>query len=105
MSRYLLPPILNTTRSFARISALRNIAFTSVGRDQSAALTTLTQVRNGCSASERPGRLQNSRKALPELIRNRQARLHQPRIVLKLGALTACQRPRIPARIGVPAPI
>src|SRR5271169_6768030 len=88
MSRYLLPPILNTTRSFARISALRNIVFTSVGRDQFAALTTLTQVRNGCSASERPGRLQNSRKVLTAMIRNVRVHLRcQPRIVLKLGAL------------------
>jgi hypothetical protein len=74
ISRYLFPPTLNTARSLANISALRNISLTSVGFDHSAALTTWTQVLNGGSASDRPGRCQNSRKVLTAIIRNARAR-------------------------------
>src|SRR5579883_1346355 len=70
--RYLLPPISKTARPFGRISALRNIALTSVGFAQSAALTIDTHARNATSASCRPGFCQNSRKVLTAIIRMQQ---------------------------------
>src|SRR5438552_2893423 len=71
MRRYLLPPILKTTRSFGRISALRNTPFTSAGFDHCAALTIWTQVRSGCSASCLPRRAQKARNVLTAMIRIR----------------------------------
>jgi hypothetical protein len=41
----------------------------SFGLDQ-LALTTLTHALSGCSASDRPGRLQKSRNVLTAMIRN-----------------------------------
>jgi hypothetical protein len=74
----LVAAYIEHNRSLRNMSALRNISFRSIGLDQSAAFTTLTQARSGCSAPDRPERFQNSLRVLTAMIRNGEVRRELP---------------------------
>src|SRR6266849_6291642 len=67
-SRYLFPPILNTTRLLATILAVPNAALIAAGLVQSAFDASLNHALSDCSASAYSGFCQNSRSVLREMI-------------------------------------
>lgn len=78
-SRYLLPPMLNTTRLFPQMLALAYWTLISCGEVQVALAASSYQLCNGPRASPQPGRFQNFFKLLLAIDGNDDGKVRQSR--------------------------